>query len=288
MARYYLFFLCLLCARTSFSQAPKYEGKRFFVEVGTSFWHNVSNPRANNVGFERFPDGNSKANKFTLQEHYFLSLSYALSQKVLFSLEYEYSKTGLHLREHVKLINPAVDVGVVTASRIAYSLVDRHNLFYQLYTHKTNFSFSYYFSARENAVNLGWYMKFGLDLVLAKGILLDQKVIYGHDFDFNDNKPSKEFTNPTGINADRLIPMYGIHWGIGYRRIIADRFVIHGAAQTTVFPQIFNSYRQDLGRAGREGRYEDRNNLNYLNRVYQRVQAHYYLNIVVGIGVLIY
>ncbi|CAA6826609.1 MAG: Unknown protein [uncultured Aureispira sp.] len=288
MSRYCLLLICFLCARTAFSQAAEYQGKRFFAEVGTSFWINVTNPRANNIGFERFPAYDRTASKFTLQEHYFLSLSYVLSRKTAFSLEYEYSKTGLHIREYLELLNPAVDVGVVTASRVIYGLIDRHQLFYQLYAHKTNFSFSHYFSTRVNVAPLGWYMKWGLDLVLAKGVLLDQKVNYGHDLDFNDNKPSEAFTNPTGIDANRLIPMSGIHWGIGYRNTIADRFIVHGALQTTVFSQIFNSYRDDLSQAGREERYEDRNNLNYLNRVYQRVQAHYFFNIVVGIGVLIY
>jgi hypothetical protein len=288
MSRYCLLFLCFFCVRTSFSQVSGYQGKRFFAEVGISFWFNPFNPNANNQGPSRFPDNNADASDFSMQEHYFLSLSYVLSRKIVFSLEYEYSKTGLHLRDYIELLNPAMDVGVVTQSRLVYGLVDQHNLFYQLYAHKANFSFSHYFSSNGNLAPLGWYMKWGLDIVLAKGVLKDQKVTYGHDFDFNNNKPSKEFTNPTGINSNRLIPMSGIHWGIGYRRIIANRFIVHGAIQSTVFSQIFNSSRKDLNQARIEERYEDRNNLNYVNRVYQRVQAHYYLNIVVGIGVLIY
>jgi hypothetical protein len=286
MSRYCLLFLCLFCARSSFSQNPGYQGKRFFVEVGTSFWYNVTNPRANNQGYERFPDGKRDGRVFTLQEHYFLSLSYILSRKIVFSMEYEYSNTGLHLRESIELFGP-VDVGVFTESRVLYGLVDKHNLFYNLYAHKANFSFSHYFKPPGNLAPLGWHMKWGLDLVLAKGVLIDQKVTYGHDFDFNNNQPSEEFTNPTGIDSDRIIPIFGFHWGLGYRTIIADRFILHGAVQTTVFPQ-FNSYRRELNKAGGYGQYEYRNNLNYLERVYQRVQAHYYLNIVVGIGVLIY
>lgn len=287
MCRYCLLFLCLFCAQSAFSQVPGYQGKRLFAEIGTSLWYNVTNPRANNQGFERFPDGKMEKWKFTLQEHYFLSLSYVLSRKIAFSVEYEYSNTGLHVRESIELFGP-MDFGVFTQSRVLYGQFDKHHLFYNLYTHKTNFSFSHYFSSPGNLAPLGWHMKWGLDLVLAKGVLMDQKVIYGHDLDFNDNKPSEAFTNPTGINSDRIIPMFGLHFGVGYRTIIANRLVLYGAVQTTVFSQIFNSNRSKISRAGAEERYEDRNDLNYLNRVYQRVQSHYYLNLVVGIGVLLY
>lgn len=286
MTRYCLLFFCLLCARTSFSQIPGYQGKRFFVEIGTSFWFNSFNPRANNQGPQRFPDDNPR--EFTLQEHYFLSLNYVLSRKIVFSLEYEYSKTGLHIRDNPDVYDYNPDKGAVTPSMILYGLVDKHNLFYNLYAHKINYSFSHYFRPNANLAPLGWYAKWGLDAVLAKGVLLDQKVTYGHDPNFNDNKPSKEFTNPTGINSDPLIFMLGVHGGIGHRAVIANRITLHGEVRMTLFPQLWSIRTGEVLQAEREERYADRNNINYVSRVYQRVQAHYYLNIVIGIGVLIY
>lgn len=288
MTRYALILLCFLCARTSFSQTSGYQGKRFFVEVGTSFWFSSFNPRANNIGPRRFPNRPRQKDEFSLQEHYFLSLNYVLSRKIVFSLEYEYSKTGLQIDEHVQILVPTSDVGAITASKVVYGFIDRHNLFYNVYAHKTNFSFQYNFKPKTGLVPLGWYIKLGLDFVLAKGVLLDQKVNYGHDSNFNNNKASEEFTNPLGINTDPLIPMVGLSWGFGYRRVIANRFILHGALQSTIFPQIFYSNRRALSLALEEERYEDRNNLNYRNRVHQRVQAHYYLNIVIGVGILIF
>ena len=82
--------------------------------------------------------------------------------------------------------------------------------------------------------------------------------------------------------------MMGVHGGIGHRMIIADRITLSGEVRMTLFPQIMGTYGIHAAAAEREGRYSDRNNINYRNRVYQRVQAHYYLNIVIGIGVLIY
>jgi len=157
-----------------------------------------------------------------------------------------------------------------------------------LYAHKTNFSFSHYFKPNANLAPLGWYAKWGADVVLVKGILLDQKVTYGHDSDFNDNKPSTEFTNSTGINSDQFIFMLGMHGGFGHRIIIADRITFYGELRITIFPQILKSYRLEMNEAENEDRYTDLNNLNYRARVYQRVQAHYYLNLVIGIGVLIF
>jgi len=286
MSRYCLLFLCFLCARTSFSQIPGYQGKRFFAEVGTSFWFNSFNPRANNQGPQRFPDDNPK--EFTLQEHYFFNLNYVLSRKVVFSLEYEYSKTGLHIRDNSDIYHHNSDIGAATPSRVINGLVDKHNLFYNLYAHKTNFSLSHYFKPNVNLAPLGWYVKWGIDVVLAKGVLLDQKVTYGHNPDFNDNKPSAEFTNPIGINSDPLIFMMGVHGGIGHRTIIANRITLSGEVRMTLFPQIMDTSGIFAKQADGEGRYTDRNNINYTSRVRQRVQAHYYLNIVIGIGVLIY
>lgn len=286
MLRYCLLFLCLLCAHTSFSQIPGYQGKRFFAEIGSSFWFNSFNPRANNQGPQRFAD--DKPREFTLQEHYFLSLNYVLSRKILFSLEYEYSKTGLHIRDNSDVYNHNPDIGAVTPSRLIHGLVDKHNLFYSLYAHKTNFSLSHYFKPTANLAPLGWYVKWGVDVVLAQGVLIDHKVTYGHDPNFNDNKPSTEFTNPLGINSDPLVFMMGIHGGIGTRMIIADRITLNGEVRMTLFPQMLDASGIRAKQADREGRYADRNNINYTSRVHQRVQAHYYLNIVIGIGVLIY
>ncbi len=286
MSRYYLLFLCFLCARTSFSQIPGYQGKRFFAEVGTSFWFNSFNPRANNQGPQRFPDDNPR--EFTLQEHYFLNLNYALSRKLVFSVEYEYSKTGLHVRNNPDVYNHNPDRGVLTPSRLIDGLFDQHNLFYNLYAHKINFSSSHYFKPNANLAPLGWYVKWGLDVVLAKGVLLDQKVTYGHDATFNENKPSKEFTNPTGVDSEQLIFMLGAHGGLGYRTVIANRITLSTEVKMTLFPQIFDTAGIKLLEAEREGRYADRNNISYVSRVHQRVQAHYYLNIVIGIGVLIF
>lgn len=286
MTRYCLLLLCFLCARTSFSQIPGYQGKRFFAEVGTSFWFNSFNPRANNQGPQRFPDNNPR--EFTLQEHYFLSLSYVLSRKIIFSLEYEYSKTGLHIRDNPDVYDYNPDKGAVTPSAVLYGLVDKHNLFYNLYTYKTNFSFSHYFKPNTNLAPLGWYAKWGLDVVLANGILVDQKVTYGHDSDFNENKPSKEFTNPTGINSDQLTFMLGVHGGIGHRTVIANRITLNFELRMTLFPQLWPIRTGEVLQAESEGRYADRNNINYVSRIYQRVQSHYYLNLVIGLGVLIY
>ncbi|WMX16616.1 MULTISPECIES: hypothetical protein [unclassified Aureispira] len=286
MIRFFLLLLCFASYYNTYSQIPGYQGKRFFVEVGTSFWFNSFNPRANNVGPNAFPSDDTR--QFTLQEHYFLKPSYVLSRKILFSLEYEYSKTGLHIRNNPEVYDYNKDVGAITPSRLIYGLMDQHSLFYHLYAHKINFSFSHYFKPNANLAPLGWYAEWGVDAVFAQGVLLDQKVTYGHDANFNGNKPSKEYTNPTGINAEQVAFLLGVHGGIGYRTIIANRIVFSGALRMTLFPQMWSIDTVQINSAEREQRYADRNNINYRRRVYQRVQAHYYLNVVIGIGVLLF
>jgi len=283
MLRCLLVILYCFCSSFLFSQIPGYQGKRFFVEGGVSFWFNSANPRANNEGPNTFPG--EAITKFTLQEHYFGNLNYVLSRRTIVSLEYEYSKTGLFIREWEGSSFNA-DEGAKTPSRLINGLFDTHNLFYNLTAHKINFSFSHHVRSRVNIAPLGFYAKWGFDLVLAHSVLMDQKVFYGHDENFNGNRPSAEYTNPLGIRPDELAIMIGGHGGVGYRTVIADRITLFGEARLTLFPQIMA--RQSGSLAERNGRYDERNQINYLVRVYQRVQMHYYLNLVVGVGVLIF
>lgn len=262
------------------AQVPGYQGKRLFAEFTLSGWFNSSNPIANNQGPHRFPDGPLEG-AFTIQEHYGGSINYVLSRKIILSAGYEYSKTGLRIRADWNPKNSYIIHEIRTPSRLVYGLEDLHTLFYNLTTHNIAISAQHYLRPSANLAPLGWYVKWGLNIVLVHGELLDQKVHYGHNENFNNHQPSPQYTNPTGINPNTF--MIGAHAAFGFRTVLFDRLILSTAIQTTLFPQAMVQHRV-LRTAG----YVAANNVTYRSRAYQRTQMHHYLNIILSVGVLIY
>lgn len=248
------------------SQIPGYQGKRFFAELGGSFFFNMGFPTALNKGPASFPFG-AHTGHFTIKDRYSLSLHYVLSRKATFKLAYNHQAGGLLTQ--------------TTTQSLHSSGIDQHDLFYQLYMHDVNLGFNLYGSRNSNIAPLGFYWDLGLRLVFIDGVVADQRVEYADNR--VDNRPYTDQLNP--IPDEPLFFMLGIAAGWGYRTVIADRLILNFGIDATIFlqyPVAIVGLPSPFGgpSAGSEL-------TSYQKSVIQSTQDRYLFSFHVGIGVLI-
>lgn len=266
--RYILFIIVIIFGHSSAqAQVPGYQGKRFFIEMGGSFFFNLGYPTAQNKGPQSFPF-NEHTGHFTLKDRYSLAVHYVFSRKNTIKLAYNYQVSGL------------------TSSAITPNLFipqndDYHTLFYQLHLHDFNLGFNLYGKSDANLAPLGFYWDMGIRFVFANGVLRDQRVQYA------DNRPDNR---PIDGQVAVLAPepstvMFGITAMWGYRTIIANRLTFTFGIETTLFPQyaIANPPPSvPFPLAGNNQLSE------YQKKTIQNVQDRYILGLHIGIGALIF
>ncbi len=259
------YFILLLLAVPLLVSGQEQEKKasRFLLEAGVSLWPNLFYPTPNNKGFRTFLDQNNDG--LTFQDHYHLTVQYAFSPKVVLGLGYEYSLSGLRSRAY-------------TPSKIVYGLLDYQLLFYNLTAHDARIKISYYLGKQGAKLPLGWHIEWGLDAVFVSGRLLDQKVYYGHQSNFNQNQPAAKYLNPLEINKTTF--MLGFRTGFGYRFLIRNRFTIDVAARFISFPQVFFELLGEF-----RGLEDISNAAYYRKEAERRINDGYGLNLVLSFGV---
>jgi len=122
----------------TYSQVPGYQGKRFFLELGGSFFFNTATPTINNKGPRSFPIGDH-TDDITFRSRYHLSLYYTISRKHLLKAAYNYQLSGLHLSLSLPDVN------------------GYNRLFYHSYTHDINLGINIYHQNITNLAPLGFY-----------------------------------------------------------------------------------------------------------------------------------
>jgi|GEM_PF-1990585 len=249
---------------SAYSQAPGYQGKRFFIEIGGSFFPNLGFPTAQNKGPRSFPFG-AHTGDITFHDRYHLSFHYIIGRKATFKAAYNYQVAGLF--------------DEITTESITQNGIDYHDLFYQLHMHDINLGFNLYNKKRSSLAPLGFYWDLGLRLIFINGVLRDQRVEYADNR--ADNNPDPDFLAPVPTNTFTFA--LGITGIWGYRTVIADRVTLTFGIETTIFPQYLllaapnpltgGSFIQASG---------------HTTRVIQNVQDRYLTNIHIGVGALIF
>jgi hypothetical protein len=200
------------------AQVPGYQGKRFFVELGGSFFFNLGFPTAQNKGPKSFPF-NEHTGHFTLKDRYKLAIHYVFSRKNTLKIAYNYQVSGLNTT-------------AVTPSLFQVSQ-DYHNLFYQLHSHDINIGINVYGKSNANLAPLGFYWDLGLRFVFANGVLRDQRVDYADNR--VDNRPYPD--QVAALTHETFTFLFGLTALWGYRTVIADRITFSAGIETTIFPQ---------------------------------------------------
>lgn len=220
--KHLLFFVTIILFLVNSSQTqaqvPGYQGKRFFVELGGSFFFNLGFPTAQNKGPRSFPFGEHTGH-FTLSDRYKLSAYYVFSRKSALKLAYNYQVSGLNTS--------------ATTSSLFQSGQDYHNLFYQLHAHDINIGINAYGKSNANLAPLGFYWDFGIRFVFVNGVLRDQRVDYADNR--ADNRPYPDQVAP--LTHESFTFMFGVTAMWGYRAVIADRITFSVGIETTIFPQ---------------------------------------------------
>jgi len=245
------------------AQVPGYQGKRFFIELGTSFFFNLGAPTAQNKGPKSFPF-DQHTGHFTMKDRYSLSIHYIIGRKSTFKFAYNYQVSGLNSSTRTpSLFNTGFD---------------EHNLFYQLHMHDLNLGFNLYGrKSNANLAPIGFYWDLGLRFVFVDGVLRDQRVTYADNR--QDNFPHAEQLAP--ITDDTFMFMLGITGMWGYRTVIADRLILNFGLEVTLFPQYPIGL---IGIPGGGGSILT----DYQKGVVMNVQDRYLLSLHVGVGALLF
>lgn len=220
--KHFLFFVTIalffLSSIQTQAQVPGYQGKRFFVELGGSFFFNLGFPTAQNKGPNSFPFAEHTGH-FTLKDRYKLAVHYVFSRKNTIKLAYNYQVSGLNTF--------AFTPSLFQASQ------DYHNLFYQLHAHDVNVGINLYGKSNANLAPLGFYWDLGLRFVFVQGVLRDQRVEYADNR--ADNRPYPDQVAP--LRHETFTFLFGLTAMWGYRTVIADRITLSFGIETTLFPQ---------------------------------------------------
>ncbi|MDC0230801.1 hypothetical protein OAK19_02455 [Aureispira] len=260
-----IFTLLLLLPFHSEAQVPGYQGKKFFIEVGGSFFPNFFYPTAQNKGAQSFPF-EEHTGHFTIKDRYSLSLHYIIGRKSTFKLAYNYQVSGL--------LHYASTPGLVFGT-------DYHSLFYQLHMHDVNLGFNLYGKKNINLAPNGFYWDLGIRIVYIDGVLRDQRVDYADNRP--DNTPYPDQVAP--LKEESPMFMFGITGMWGYRTVIADRMTLTFGIETTFFPQYtLNLFPLPIPFMQSPG-----NTLSdFQIRTLMNVQDRYLLSLHIGIGILIF
>lgn len=247
-----IFVYCTLNLSKAYSQIPGYQGKRFFVELGSSFFINTSFPTIENKGPRTFPSGRNTGD-ISLRSRYAISLNYVISRKHTFKVAYNYHFSGLYTTNYA-------------SGRL-------NHLFYQSYMHDINLGFNLYGRTLANLAPLGFYWDLGARFIFVNNFLSQQMV--------NDVLYDAEsgFINSPALNPLTAVFGIGIQWG--YRAIIANRITLNVGLETTICPQylmlidsLLNPFREiEIDSHARD--------------VIRSVQDRYIFNVHIGIGILI-
>ncbi len=252
------------------AQVPGYQGKRFFIELGGSFFFNLGSPTAQNKGPRSFPF-DEHTGHFTLTDRYKLAVHYVFSRKNTFKIAYNYQVSGLN-------------TSAVTPS-LFQSSQDYHHLFYQLHAHDINLGINVYGKANANLAPLGFYWDLGLRFIFVNGVLRDQRVEYADNR--ADNRPYPDQVAP--LTEDPFTFLFGLTALWGYRTVIADRITFSVGLETTIFPQyIFvagplGPLPNPLNVGGNSPELS-----NYQLQTIRNLQDRYFLGVHVSIGALLF
>lgn len=220
--KHLLFFVTIILFLVNSSQTqaqvPGYQGKRFFVELGGSFFFNLGFPTAQNKGPKSFPF-QEHTGHFTVSDRYRLAAHYVFSRKNTLKLAYNYQVSGLN-------------TNAFTPS-LFQSGQDYHNLFYQLHAHDINIGINAYGKSNANLAPLGFYWDLGLRFIFVNGILRDQRVDYADNR--ADNRPYPD--QVAALTHESFTFMFGVTAMWGYRAVIADRITFSVGVEATIFPQ---------------------------------------------------
>lgn len=274
----YILFLTIafLLAHSSVSnaQVPGYQGKRFFIELGGTFFFNLNSPTAQNKGPHSFPFG-SHTGHFTIKDRYSVALHYVIGRKKTFKLAYNYQISGLYTTATTRSLFQQTNS----------NLQDYHDLFYQLHSHDVNIGFNLYGKSAANLAPLGFYWDLGLRFVFVNGVLRDQRVKYADNRPDNTPYPDQLLA----LTHEPFTFMVGITAIWGYRTVIADRITLNFGLDMTLFPQYLLvaapggiSPLSILGSSNNEKLPE------YHKGVIRSIQERYSLGIHIGIGTLIF
>lgn len=124
----------LFTLNTAHSQIPGYQGKRFFVEAGISFFPNLFAPT---LEFN---------NSFSIKAYYSFSCNYVIGRKTIFRVGYTHQAAGLQM---------------------SYQYSYAYNKYY-LFLHDANFAFDLYGKKKGNLAPLGFYFSPGIRFVFSK------------------------------------------------------------------------------------------------------------------------
>lgn len=261
-----LLFVAIFFIQNIQAQVPGYQGKRFFAEIGGSFFPNFGSLTAQNKGANSFPFG-ANTGQFIMKDRYSLSLHYVIGRLTTFKIAYNYQVAG--------------NYATATTRSLIMSGLDYHDLFYQLHFHDVNLGFNLYGKRRSsNLAPMGFYWDLGVRLIFTQGVLRDQRVTYADNRP--DNTPIAEQLNP--LPDESFTFLFGITGMWGYRTVIADRLILNFGIETTLFAQY------PLAMVGFP---LARNNpsetlSSYQKGVIKTAQDRYLLSIHIGIGALIF
>ncbi|MCH2023414.1 MAG: hypothetical protein MK207_13140 [Saprospiraceae bacterium] len=260
-----IFFILLIWTSVPKAQVPGYQGKKFFIEIGGSFFPNLFYPTAQNKGAQSFPFGEHTGH-FTIKDRYSLSLHYIIGRKSTFKAAYNYQVSGM--------MDYASTPGLISGT-------DEHTLFYQLHMHDVNLGFNLFGKRNINLAPMGFYWDLGIRMVFIDGILRDQRVDYADNRP--DNTPYPDQVAP--LNEETSMFMFGITGMWGYRAVIANRMTLTFGIETTIFPQYpLNLFPFIIPFMPSPG-----NSLTDFQRsTVMCVQDRYLLSLHIGIGVLIF
>ncbi|BDS13635.1 hypothetical protein [Aureispira anguillae] len=267
----YLTLFFLLNSSLTQAQVPGYQGKRFFIELGGTFFPNFGYPTAQNKGAQSFPF-NAHTGHFTIKDRYSLALHYVLSRKQTIKLAYNYQVSGLNTTAST----PSLFSGSNNQ--------DYHNLFYQLHAHDFNVGFNLYGRSNANLAPLGFYWDLGFRFVGVNGVLRDQRVSYADNR--IDNRPDPQQLAP--LTHETFTFMFGVTAMWGYRTIIANRITFNIGIETTIFPQ-YMILASPIGGIpnpfSSTGSFEV---TEYQKGVIRNIQDRYLLGVHIGVGALIF
>lgn len=261
MRKYLFILISCLCLEggSVLAQVPGYQGKRFFLEFGGTFFFNGASPNAQNKGPASFPFGKHTGD-FTLVDRYRVGAHYVIARKSTLKLDYNYHLMGLN-------------TSATTPNVFQTSQLDNHNLFYQVHLHDFNLGLTLYRRRNANLAPLGFYWDLGIRLIFTAPYLRDQRVEYADNRP--DNRPNPRQLNP--IEPAESLVLFGFAAQTGYRTVFADRFIFNIGLETTLFPFVPtglnggppppSSYQDDLQAA---------------------VQLRYLLGVYIGVGILLF
>lgn len=223
MKKFIIIIVLGLCISGLVAQvAPGYMGKRLLVEYSGSFAPAIFrfNPNGEK-GFDPIPP------EFNLPFNYGhkLSISYVLNRKRMVELGYERYSTG-------------------TEYRASFNKLDRENL----YSEELNIM-SGYGIVNSNVINLGYRNFVNGIAPLGKYRTYGLKLLFS-----NTNLDNMNFTTNDNIGNDIYIDYipkkdiktveWGLYYGFGINRIIADKIVINIGAELALMLSALGEFRQ--------------------------------------------